>query len=145
MPQLDHTIVHSSDRFAGARFIADLLGTPEPKAFGPFAVVRLDNGISLDYAEHLVTGKEWVPSHYAFRVTEEEFDAIFGRIQERDLPYWADPQHKQPQAVNHLAGGRGVYVHDPDGHYMEFLTVTYTDEFLAALTSPDKAADPSRP
>ncbi|MET8076196.1 VOC family protein [Streptomyces sp. NPDC005303] len=136
MPELDHTIVHSSDRFAGARFIADLLEAPEPKAFGPFAVVRLGNGISLDYAEHLVRGKDWVPGHYAFRVTEEEFDAIFAKIQERDLPYWADPRHSKPQEINHLAGGRGVYIHDPDGHYMEFLTVTHTDEFLTSLTIP---------
>ncbi|MFJ7999717.1 VOC family protein [Streptomyces sp. NPDC096310] len=138
MPQLDHTIVHSTDRFAGARFIADLLGVPEPKEFGPFVAVRLDNQVVLDYAEHLVKGKEWVPAHYAFRVTDEEFDAIFARIQERDLPYWADPRHAHPQTINHLEGGRGVYIQDPDGHEMEFLTVTYSDEFLANAPVPPK-------
>lgn len=131
MPKLDHTIVHSSDRRAGARFIADLLGSPAPRELGPFAVVRLDNETALDYGDHLIKGRDWVPSHYAFRVTDDEFDAILARIRERNLPYWADPRHTQPHTINHLQGGRGVYVHDPDGHNMEFLTTTYSDAFLA--------------
>ncbi|MCR8573988.1 VOC family protein [Streptomyces sp. Isolate_219] len=132
MPRLDHTIVHSTDRFASARFLADLLGVPEPKAFGPFAALKLDNGVALDYAEH-VAGGEFVPTHYAFLVTEEEFDGIFGRIQERGLSYWADPMHSKPQEINTLDGGRGVYILDPDGHNMEFLTRTYSDELLAGM------------
>ncbi|MFK0159426.1 VOC family protein [Streptomyces sp. NPDC090499] len=131
MPRLDHTIVHSTDKFSGARFIADLLGAPEPKEGGPFVIVRLDNEVSLDYAEHLVKGKDWVPTHYAFHVTDAEFDVIFARIQQRNLPYWADPQCAEPQTINHLDGGRGVYIQDPDSHVMEFLTVPYSDETLA--------------
>ncbi|MFE7661611.1 VOC family protein [Streptomyces celluloflavus] len=132
MPRLDHTIVHSTDRLASARFLADLLGAPEPKEYGPFAAVRLDN-VVLDYAEHLAAGGEFVPTHYAILVTEDEFDAILARIQARELPYWADPQHSQPQVINHLDGGRGVYLDDPDGHNLEFLTRTYSDELLAGL------------
>ncbi|MEU8782220.1 VOC family protein [Streptomyces sp. NPDC048637] len=132
MPRLDHTIVHSTDRFASARFLADLLGAPEPKAFGPFAALKLDNGVALDYAEHVAAG-EFVPTHYAFLVTEEEFDGIFGRIQERGLSYWADPMHTRAQEINTLDGGRGVYILDPDGHNMEFLTRTYSDELLASM------------
>ncbi|WP_030986327.1 VOC family protein [Streptomyces sp. NRRL S-1813] len=132
MPRLDHTIVHSTDRFASARFLADLLGAPEPKAFGPFAALKLDNGVALDYAEH-VAGGEFVPTHYAFLVTEDEFDAIFSRIQERGLSYWADPMHTKPQEINTLDGGRGLYLNDPDGHNMEFLTRTYSDELLAGM------------
>ncbi|MGY5080026.1 VOC family protein [Streptomyces nigrescens] len=132
MPRLDHTIVHSTDRFASARFLADLLGVPEPKAFGPFAALKLDNGVALDYAEH-VAGGEFVPTHYAFLVTEEEFDGIFGRIQERGLSYWADPMHSKPQEINTRDGGRGVYILDPDGHNMEFLPRTYSDELLASM------------
>jgi catechol 2,3-dioxygenase-like lactoylglutathione lyase family enzyme len=122
MPRLDHTIVHSTDRFASARFMAGLLDAPEPKAFGPFAVLKLDNGVALDYAEHVAEGRQFVPTHYAFLVTEDEFDAILGRIQAQGLPYWADPRHHEPQTVNRLDGGRGVYIDDPDGHSMEFLT-----------------------
>ncbi|MGW8553694.1 VOC family protein [Streptomyces tubercidicus] len=132
MPRLDHTIVHSTDRFASARFLAELLGVPGPKAFGPFAALKLDNGVALDYAEH-VAGGEFPPAHYAFLVTDEEFDGIFGRIKERGLSYWADPMRTKPQQINHLGGGRGVYILDPDGHAMEFLTKTYSDELLASL------------
>ncbi|WP_328732346.1 VOC family protein [Streptomyces caniferus] len=132
MPRLDHTIVHSTDRFASARFLADLLGAPEPKAFGPFAALQLDNGVALDYAEHVADGK-FTPTHYAFLVTEDEFDQIFGRIQERGLPYWADPMHTRPQEINTRDGGRGLYLDDPDGHNMEFLTRTYSDELLAGM------------
>ncbi|MFG2139469.1 VOC family protein [Streptomyces sp. NPDC048650] len=133
MPSLDHTIVHSTDRFASARFLAGLLDAPEPKEFGPFAAVAMDNGVTLDYAEELVPDKEFVPTHYAFLVTEAEFDAIFARIEERGLPYWADPRHTQAQQLNTRDGGRGLYLDDPDGHNLEFLTRTYSDELLAGL------------
>ncbi|MFJ9414648.1 VOC family protein [Streptomyces sp. NPDC101227] len=133
MPSLDHTIVHSTDRFASAQFLTDLLDVPAPKAFGPFAVVKMDNGVSLDYAEHVATDREFVPTHYAILVTEDEFDAILARIAARQLPYWADPLHHQAQQINTRDGGRGLYLDDPDGHNMEFLTRTYSDELLAGL------------
>ncbi|MCB5911269.1 VOC family protein [Streptomyces pinistramenti] len=133
MPQLDHTIVHSTDRFASARFLAALLDAPEPRSYGPFAALALDNGVVLDYAEHVAAGREFVPTHYAFLVTEEEFDGIFGRIQEQQLAYWAGPRHAGPQEINHLDGGRGVYIDDPDGHAMEFITRKYSEELLTSL------------
>ncbi|MEU6481050.1 VOC family protein [Streptomyces sp. NPDC047017] len=136
MLRLDHTIVHSTDKWASARFLADLLGAPEPKEGGSFVMVRLDNGVTLDYAEHLIKGRDWVPTHYAFLVSEEEFDAVFARIQERGLPYWPDPQHTEPQTINHLDGGRGVYLQDPDGHELEFITVPYSDELLSKDVPP---------
>jgi hypothetical protein len=60
--------------------------------------------------------------HYAFLVSEEEFDRIFWRIQARGLPHWADPAHAQPGRINHHDGGRGVYWNDPDGHCLEIIT-----------------------
>ena len=63
--------------------------------------------------------------HYAFLVSEEEFDRIFERIQTRGLPYWADPAHKQQGRINHNDGGRGVYWNDPSGHYLEIITRPY--------------------
>lgn len=132
MPELDHTIVHATDRIASARFLTDLLALPQPKQLGPFAVVRLGDGAALDYAEHLVRGRHWTPTHYAIKVTDTEFDAVLTRIRERGLPHWADPRHTQPDDINHLQGGRGVYVNDPDGHNIEFLTVRYTDATLSS-------------
>lgn len=122
--RLDHTIVLSRDRFASARFLAELIGEPEPKPFGPFASLPLDGGVTLDYLDSSPDA-DIVSQHLAFLVSEDEFDEIFTRMKERELPYWADPRHEQPQRINHLHGGRGVYLDDPDGHSLEFITHTY--------------------
>ncbi|MCI3224273.1 VOC family protein [Streptomyces sp. NP-1717] len=122
--RLDHTIVHSRDRFASARFLAELIDEPEPKAFGPFASLPLDGGVTLDYLD-ASPDSDIVSQHLAFLVSEDEFDEIFGRMKDRELPYWADPRHEQPQRINHHHGGRGVYLDDPDGHSLEFITHTY--------------------
>ncbi|MEV0417441.1 VOC family protein [Streptosporangium canum] len=127
--QLDHTIVHSSDRFASARFLTGLLGAPEPRAYGPFAAVPLANGVTVDYADSIVASDRIVMQHLAFLVAEDEFDEIYARITEHGLLHWGDPGHTEPQQINHRHRGRGVYVDDPDGHSLEFLTHPYvTDE-----------------
>ncbi|WP_030025045.1 VOC family protein [Streptomyces monomycini] len=120
--QLDHTIMHATDKFASARFLAELTGVGEPVETGPFAAVTFANDLTVDYADTVVEPEAIVLQHLAFRVTDEEFDEIFGRIQERGLPYWADPHHHKPQQIGHLDGARGVYVDDPDGHAIEFIT-----------------------
>lgn len=124
--RLDHTIVRSRDRFAGARFLTGLLAAPDPEPFGPFASVPLDGGVTLDYLDD--DSGSIVPQHLAFLVSEDEFDEILARVKERNLPYWADPHHRQPQRINHEHQGRGVYVEDPDGHSIEFLTHTYVTD-----------------
>ncbi|MBP2708296.1 VOC family protein [Microbispora sp. RL4-1S] len=126
--RLDHTIIHSTDRFASARFLTDLLGAPGPGALGPFATVPLANGVTVDYADEIVKPDRIVMQHLAFLVSEEEFDQIWERIKARGLPYWADPGHRDPQRINHRHHGRGVYVDDPDGHAIEFLTHSYEAE-----------------
>ena len=120
--QLNHTIVHARDKRHSARFLAGLLGLAEPTEFGPFLVVDVANGISLDFADDSGTIQ---PQHYAFLVTEEEFDQIFGRITAQGLEYWADPFHRQPGRINTNDGGRGVYWNDPDGHVLEIITRPY--------------------
>ncbi|MFD4638841.1 VOC family protein [Lentzea sp. NPDC058436] len=120
--QLNHTIVHSTDQDRSARYLTDLLGLPDPVRFGPFLVVEVANGVSLDY----VTAAEPIAEqHYAFLVTEDEFDQIFGRIQEQRIEYWADPFHSRPGEINRNDGGRGVYWSDPDGHNLEIITRPY--------------------
>ncbi|GAA4558031.1 VOC family protein [Planotetraspora kaengkrachanensis] len=123
--QLDHTIVHSRDRFASARFLTELIGAAEPKEFGPFAAVPLANGVTVDYADSIVPGDRIIMQHLALLVSEDEFDEIFGRIVERGMPHWAEPAHRGPGQINHRDQGRGVYVDDPDGHAIEFLTRTH--------------------
>jgi catechol 2,3-dioxygenase-like lactoylglutathione lyase family enzyme len=119
--QLNHTIVNVRDRAESATFLAELLGLPQPTEFGPFLVVELSNGVSLDF----MALDEPVTQHYAFLVEEAEFDAIFGRLRERGLPYWADPFKQQAGEINHHDDGRGVYWDDPSGHRLEIITRPY--------------------
>jgi catechol 2,3-dioxygenase-like lactoylglutathione lyase family enzyme len=70
-------------------------------------------------------GDTFTMQHYAFLVTEDEFDQIFGRIQERGLEIYADPHGHQPGEINHHDGGRGVYWADPSGNLLEIITVPY--------------------
>ena len=120
--QLNHTIMHASDQERSAAFLTDLLGLPKPARYGPFLVVELANGVSLD----VMAGPGPIPSqHYAFLVTEAEFDEIFARIEARGLPYWADPFHRRPSEINRNDGGRGLYWSDPDGHQLEIITRPY--------------------
>lgn len=119
---LNHTIVWCRDRRMSATFLADILGRPTPVAFGPFLVVELDNGVSLDFHE---TTDEIAPQHYAFLIDENTFDEILGRIRERGLKFWADPGHARAGQINHNDGGRGVYFDDPDGHILEVITRPY--------------------
>lgn len=120
----NHTIVAAKDRQESARFFTELFGLPAAKEFGPFLVVELNHGASLDYAQ--VGGDEEIrPQHYAFLVSEDEFDAIFQRIQQAGISYCADPQGKQVGQINYNHGGRGLYFLDPAGHGMEIITSPY--------------------
>jgi catechol 2,3-dioxygenase-like lactoylglutathione lyase family enzyme len=120
--QLNHTIVWCRNRRRSATFLAEILGQPAPTRFGPFLVVEVDNGASLDF--HEVDG-EVASQHYAFLVGEDDFDDIFGRIRERGLKHWADPGQTKAGQINHNDGGRGVYFEDPDGHLLEIITRPY--------------------
>ncbi len=120
--ELNHTIVAAQDKRVAATFLSDLLGLPAPTPFGPFLVVNVDNGVSLDFMD---TSENIHPQHYAFLVSEDDFDTIFGRIQAQQLNYWADPYHQQPGEINTRDGGRGVYFDDPNGHVLELLTRPY--------------------
>ncbi|MDQ3663972.1 MAG: VOC family protein [Actinomycetota bacterium] len=119
--QLNHTIVNVSNKAESARFLAQVLGLDEPTPYGPFLVVQVDNDVSLDF----INAGTVHPQHYAFLVSESEFDEIFDRIKQRELPYWADPHKHQPGEINTNDGGRGVYWDDPDGHVLEIITRPY--------------------
>ncbi|HEU4513052.1 MAG TPA: VOC family protein [Nocardioidaceae bacterium] len=120
--QLNHTIVNVPSKQVSATFVADILGRPTPMPFGPFLVVELDNGVSLDFADDHGPAS---PQHYAFLVSEKEFDEIFARIRTRGLTYWADPGRRRPGEFNTNDGGRGVYWEEPGGHFLEIITRPY--------------------
>jgi catechol 2,3-dioxygenase-like lactoylglutathione lyase family enzyme len=121
--QLNHTIVAARDRAAAAEFVAGMLGLEVGVPFGPFLPVETANGVTLDFMD--AGSKPIAPQHYAFLVSEEEFDAIFARIQQAGIPYYADPAHQEEGEINHLDGGRGTYFDDPNGHRLEIITRPY--------------------
>ena len=120
--ELNHTIVHVTDKHAAAEDLAEILGVAPPTSYGPFRVLTLANGVSLDFADDHGPVH---PQHYAFLVGESEFDEIFGRIRERGLSYWADHGRRRPGEINTNDGGRGVYWEDPSGHCLEIITRPY--------------------
>jgi catechol 2,3-dioxygenase-like lactoylglutathione lyase family enzyme len=118
---LNHTIVHARDKRASAAFYAELLDLPPPVAMDPFLDVETHNGVTLAFLD---TDQPIQVQHYAFLVTEAEFDAIFARIQARGLPHWDTPWRGKV-GINTNDGGRGTYFEDPAGNLLEILTVPY--------------------
>jgi len=132
-PALNHTIVWCRDNEASARYLTGVLGLEEAKPFGPFMVVEMANGVSLDFHDIAGERNEIVPQHYAFLVSEEEFDEIFGRISGHQQ-YWADPGQHEAEEINRGDGGRGVYFEDPDGHLLEIITRPYGSSLTAGAS-----------
>jgi extradiol dioxygenase family protein len=120
----NHTIVAARDKRESAEFLSELFGLPGPTPFGHFLTVALEHGASLDYTD-VSEGEEIRPQHYAFLVSEDDFDAIYGKIQSRGLQHWADPGRQRPGEINTRDDGRGVYFPDPAGHFLEILTRPY--------------------
>lgn len=120
--EFNHTIVAARDKTESAHFLAETLGLPSPTRFGPFMVVKTANNVNLDF---MTTPKEIQPRHYAFLISETEFDDIFKRITDKKIPYWADHKKQQSNQINRNDGGRGLYFCDPNGHFLEILTRPY--------------------
>ncbi|MFC5144762.1 VOC family protein [Streptomyces aureoversilis] len=121
--ELNHTIVHARDNRESAEFFAGLLGLEITAEWGPFIAVDLSNGVTLDFAT--IPADRIAPQHYAFLISEEEFDAAYAQISQRGIEHYADPRRQQPGTINHNDGGLGVYFMDPAGHAMELITVPY--------------------
>lgn len=125
---LNHTIVHARDPEESARFIVDMLGLEPFARLGPFIVVQV-GPTSLDF----VPGKAPIRSrHFAFLVSEAEFDAVMGRLHARGIDYWADPRQQQAGEINRWDDGRGVYFEEPSGHLLEAITRPYGSGGLTA-------------
>jgi catechol 2,3-dioxygenase-like lactoylglutathione lyase family enzyme len=121
--ELNHTIVHARDNRESAEFLARILGLEVGAEWGPFIPVTTGNGVTLDFAA--VPAGSIATQHYAFLVSDEEFDAAFARLQQAGVTYYADPHLRQPGEINHHHGGRGLYFKDPAGHGMEIITQPY--------------------
>lgn len=121
--ELNHTIIHSRDNRESATFLAHILGLQVGTEWGPFIPVATGNGVTLDFAT--IPAESITVQHYAFLVSEAEFDAAYGKIRTGGIPWFADPHGKRPGEINHNDGGRGVYFLDPSGHGMEIITRPY--------------------
>lgn len=118
--ELNHTIVPAHNKVASAKFFASIFGLPfEEKMVSYFAPVRVNDTLTLDFAD----SDRIEIHHYAFKVSEEDFDAIFTRIQKEGIAYGSGPFSREDGKINHRGGGRGVYFCDPNGHVLELLTV----------------------
>jgi catechol 2,3-dioxygenase-like lactoylglutathione lyase family enzyme len=121
--KLNHTIVHSKDKRMSAEFFATVFNRPAPVTFGPFLDVEVDNDVTLAFLD--AADMDVQMQHYAFLVSEQEFDQIFSRVKKQGLTYWADPYMTEKGKINTHDGGRGVYFQDPSGHLLEIITRPY--------------------
>jgi catechol 2,3-dioxygenase-like lactoylglutathione lyase family enzyme len=122
---LDHTIVPSIDKSASAEFFAEIFGLTVKPRQGHFAQVQVNESLTLDFADESENGA--VPSqHYAFHVSDAEFEAIFGRVKSKGLPYGSGPFSRKDGKLYGRRGGRGFYFEDPNGHVLEVMTVRET-------------------
>lgn len=121
--ELDHCIVPARDRRAAAALLAHLLDVPwAEEGGGPFSPVFVNDGLTLDFDQ---AEGAFPVQHYCFRVSEQAFDAILGRIRAKGIDYRSSPHGPMDRQVNTEHGGRIVYWDQPDGHVWEILTVSY--------------------
>lgn len=118
---LDHTIVPAHDKVASAQFFARIFGLKYEGLWGHFAPIQVNETLTLDFDER----DNFEPHHYAFLVTDEEFDTILRRVQEAGIPYGSDPGAQDNMQINYRHQGRGFYFRDPNGHSLEVITHTY--------------------
>jgi catechol 2,3-dioxygenase-like lactoylglutathione lyase family enzyme len=116
---LNHTIVPARDKVSAARFFADIFGLSYDGKPDYFAPVRVNETLTLLFDDDAA----FESHHYAFHVSDSDFDAIFGRIEKAGIAYGSGPGRLDDGKLNDWGGGRGVYFRDPDGHVLELMTV----------------------
>lgn len=120
---LDHTIVPARDQVASARRLAELLGVPwAATGIGPFSPVYVNDGLTLDF---IGTDEDFPIYHFCFRVDQQEFDAILGRIKAAGIEYRSAVRGPPDRQINTQFGGSLIYWNEPEGHQWELLTVSY--------------------
>jgi len=119
---LDHTIVPAKDKVASAEFFADIFGLTVKPGQGYFAQVQINDSLTFDFADQ----PELRSHHYAFHISEAEFEEIFGRVKAKGLPYGSAPYNHTDGQIYTRRGGRGFYFEDPNGHLLEVMTVPET-------------------
>jgi catechol 2,3-dioxygenase-like lactoylglutathione lyase family enzyme len=119
---LDHTIVPARDKLASAKFFAEIFGLSVKSADGYFAQVQLNDSLTFDFSDE----PEPQSHHYAFQISDTEFEAIYERVKSKGLPYGSGPYNHTDGKIYTRRGGRGFYFEDPNGHLLEVMTVRET-------------------
>ncbi|MUK00621.1 VOC family protein [Vibrio cholerae] len=120
--QFNHTIIASRDSTTMGAYYRDLLEAREAPSWGPFTNIQLPDGVLLQFA---TPPMKFPPQHYAYLLDDDHFDRAYSKIVESATEHWADPQRSRPGETNTEHGGRGVYLLDPSGHYLELITRPY--------------------
>lgn len=118
---LNHTIVPCLDKVESAKFYCRIFGFEYVGPFSHFIVVRVNDTLCIDFDNQ----ETFSSIHYAFKVSEQEFDDIFERIKAEGIKFGSGPGTAEDMDINHHYGGRGVYFRDPNGHLLEMLTMDY--------------------
>jgi catechol 2,3-dioxygenase-like lactoylglutathione lyase family enzyme len=109
-----------NDARATAEFFERVLGfTPEGQD-GPFSVVRVNEGFTLQLAPWGTSGGE----HFAFAMTRSEFDVAFERLRASGAPYGdafdsVGSQKGPGDETGARGAGKAVYFFDPNKHLIE--------------------------
>ena len=119
---LDHTIVPAKDKLAAAQFFAEIFGLNVKPGDGYFAQVQVNDNLTFDFADET----EPQSHHYAFHISDAEFDVIYQRVKSKGLPYGSGPYNHTDSKIYARRGGRGFYFEDPNGHLLEVMTVRET-------------------
>ena len=116
---LNHTIVPAHNKGEAARWFAQIIGLRADELSGHFAPVRVNDTLTLLFADEASFDER----HYAFHVSEAEFDSILDRVKRSGVPFGSAPWSAEDGKLNDWNGGRGVYFRSPDGHLLELMTV----------------------
>jgi catechol 2,3-dioxygenase-like lactoylglutathione lyase family enzyme len=122
--RLDHTIVPAKDKVVAAQFFAEIFDLTVKPGSGYFAQVQVNDSLTLDFADEPEPLR--TSHHYAFHVSDAEFEGIWGRVKAKQLPYGSGPSEHTNGKIYTRRGGRGFYFADPNGHLLEVMTVQET-------------------
>jgi catechol 2,3-dioxygenase-like lactoylglutathione lyase family enzyme len=116
---LNHTIVPAHDKVAAAKFFAGIFGLKRGRS-DYFSPVAINKSLTLLFSDE---DAKFESHHYAFHVSNREFDAILGRVKKAKIAFGSAPWSLEDGKLNDWNGGRGVYFRDPNGHVLELMTV----------------------
>lgn len=121
--ELTTIAVRSNDPRATAEFVARILNLPLSPAGRLVIPTRRTGEVTIDFVD--VAGP--VRPHHVLLVSEDEFDAAYGRILDARAAMWADASRTRPTEIAHDNGGRGVFVETPDGNLVGIITRAPTE------------------